>query len=240
MVPSKLWNFLGATRRNWISRNDHKLSTREVFSKIYEKRLWSGDERYSSGDGSRTDSVVNPYVEAISKWARANEATNLHAVDLGCGDFHIGRRIYSEFGRYTGVDIVPALIENHRQTYLDQRLQFSCLDAIEEELPSGDVILVRQVLQHLSNAQISAILPKIAKFKFAIITEHHPAPEDLHVKNYDKPHGGGIRLAAGSGVYLDSPPFSLPFVSQDILLDVASNPKKPSAGRIVTTVYTFQ
>lgn len=211
-----------------------------MFSRIYEKRLWlGGDEEYSSGDGSRSEQVVGPYLNCINRWSENNNSRSIAAVDLGCGDFHVGSKIYANFKSYAALDVVPALIEKHKEKYSSPGLLFGCIDAIEHELPEGDVIFVRQVLQHLSNRQIMQILPKLHAFRYAIITEHLPAPSQLVRKNLDKPHGGGIRLANGSGVYLDEHPFIINAVSVEILLDVPANIKSPKDGRIVTHLYQF-
>lgn len=230
---------MGRARRTWISRNDHELSTEEVFTRIYQKRLWSGDERYSSGDGSRHTSVVIPYINEVKAWAKHHDGKNLVAVDLGCGDFHLGRELYEEFGRYIGLDIVQELIELHRTKYGSPNLSFQCRNAVNDELPEGDVIFVRQVLQHLSNEQILKIIPKITKFNYAIVTEHVPEKEFLAQMNLDKPHGGGIRLARKSGVYLQEPPFSLLAKQATVLLDLPASDNPRRDGRIVTTCYHF-
>jgi hypothetical protein len=239
ICPSPMWSALGNSRRIWISRNDHTLSAREVFSRIYEKNVWGGDGEYSSGDGSRDAHVVQPYLERISQWTADHDGSALAAVDLGCGDFHIGKNLFQCFKSYTGIDLVPFLIEKHRREYDFPNLGFKCVDAIEEPLPGGDVIFVRQVLQHLSNDQISRILPKLRNYRFAIITEHRPDPSRLIAKNLDKPHGGGIRLAKGSGVYFDEAPFPLGETSSEILLDVPASDNPLRDGRIITTCYKF-
>ena len=75
------------------------------------------------------------------------------------------------------------------------------------------VVNVRQVLQHLSNVQISALLPKLARYKYLIVTEH--VPRGPFRPNVDKPMGPGTRLAEASGVVLEACPFGLPgFVSR--------------------------
>jgi hypothetical protein len=92
-------------------------------------------------------------------------------------------------------------------------VQFACLDFLEDELPLGDVATLRQVFQHLSNDQISAALPKLARYKHLIVTEH--VPRGPFRPNVDKPMGPGTRLAEASGVVLGASPFELPgFVSR--------------------------
>ena len=239
ICPTPIWNSIGGARRVWVSRNDHKLSTEQVFSQIYKKRLWSGDEKYSSGDGSRETSVVDPYIQSIEKWAHDHNGSSMNAVDLGCGDFHIGRKLFHLFKSYTGMEIVSELVELHNANHQAPGLSFIQGNAISDPLPSGDILFIRQVLQHLSNTQIQSIISKISAFRWALITEHHPSEGYYKTKNLDKPHGGGIRNATGSGVYLLEPPFSLKCVDSYTVLDVAAS-ENPKDGRIVTTCYRFQ
>jgi len=240
IVPAPIWNRLGSLRRSWVTRDDDKLTAREVFSRIYHKRIWTGDEELSSGAGSRSPDLVDPYVEAITRWAEAHDGKLLTALDLGCGDFQVGTRIFPHFGKYIAADIVPILIDTHRTNHVAPNLEFRCVDGIDEELPQADVIFIRQVLQHLSNEQILKILPKLQKFKHAIISEHIPSPAQLGAKNLDKVHGGGIRLGQRSGIYLEDPPFNLKPRQSTVLLELAHGPDVDRAGVIVTTHYRLQ
>jgi hypothetical protein len=42
-------------------------------------------------------------------------------------------------------------------------------------LPDGDIVFLRQVLQHLNNSQISRVVQKLYRYKFLVLTEHVPA-----------------------------------------------------------------
>jgi hypothetical protein len=97
------------------------------------------------------------------------------------------------------------------------RTTFVCLDIIEQQLPDGDVCLVRQVLQHLSNAEIKAILDKLNKYKYVFVTEHYPLGNDC-LPNIDKPHGADIRLYDNSAVFLDKEPFNISHI--ELVLNV--------------------
>jgi hypothetical protein len=85
-------------------------------------------------------------------------------------------------------------------------------------LPDGDLCLVRQVLQHLSNAEISKVLENVRKYKYLIVTEHYPNPVIKMKPNLDIPHGPTVRLRYDSAVVLDKPPFNLK--NTQLLLDV--------------------
>src|SRR5690606_6276338 len=100
----------------------------------------------------------------------------LRVVDLGCGDFSIGRRLLAGAGNitYIGCDIVPELIQAHSAHVNDPRARFQELDIVGNDLPEGDVCLVREVLQHLSNADVSRVLKKLAQYEEVLVTEARP------------------------------------------------------------------
>jgi hypothetical protein len=99
-------------------------------------------------------------------------------------------------------------------------VSFRHANIVEDPLPEGDICFVRQVLQHLSNDQIAAVLPKLIKFRWSFITEHHPSPGRLLRSNEDKPHGDNIRISRGSGVFLEERPFGIPAAKYRLLLEV--------------------
>ena len=152
--------------------------------------------------------------------------------------FAFGRRLLLHCSAYTGVDVVKDLIARNALAFGSDRVRFVALDIVSDPLPQGDVCFVRQVLQHLSNDQITAVLPKLRAFEWVFITEHYPA-ENLGVRfNVDKVHGGDIRLYENSGVYLCEPPFSLPREEVSMVLEVpASNASGTSDGVIRTFLY---
>ena len=84
------------------------------------------------------------------------------------------------------------------------------IDDIEKEIRSSHfcIALVRQVLQHLTNDDITKALDNIRRtYPVAIITESLPTKRIA--PNADIARGISTRVPLGSGVYLDEPPFSL-------------------------------
>ena len=111
-------------------------------------------------------------------------------------------------------------------------VNFIEMDIITEELPLGDLVFLRQVLQHLSNKQISQIIHKLkSKYQYLVITEHLPMSKNFK-PNKDKPQGPDIRLGVNSGVVLSMPPFNLKVLNQTILCEV-----EEGNGIIQTLVY---
>ncbi len=106
-----------------------------------------------------------------------------------------------------GVDVVPDLITHNQKTFGANAISFQLGDLTAGELPDGDLCLIRQVLQHLSNKEIATAIERCEKYRYLIVTEHIPTGQKVK-PNRDKPHGPDIRLFWNSGVFLDKPPFS--------------------------------
>lgn len=186
------------------ARNQHR-TLGEIFSDVYETAQWGGKRgEFCSGRGS-DPSVTAAYCSAIRQFIAEHGVGSV--VDLGCGDFEVGKLIQCPGVVYTGVDVVPALVERNRRLYGSASVRFECLDIVAEALPSAELCLIRQVFQHLSNQQIAAVLAKLSQFSHVIVTEHYPANPEACVPNVDKTPGPDTRVFDGSGVFLDKPPF---------------------------------
>jgi hypothetical protein len=114
-------------------------------------------------------------------------------------------------------------------------VDFRVLDAVTDPLPDGDVVFIREVLQHLSNSDILAIISKLNDtYKYAVITESLPNQDDF-VPNLDKVTSDKIRVNVnGSGVVLTKAPFNLPFKEAR---ELCVSPD--GRNKIVTTLYIF-
>lgn len=182
------------------------LSPRDTFSAIYREQLWNEGSalEFDSGPGSN-DAFGLPYVQAVQRFLEQHGIRRV--ADLGCGDFRIGCRLATLVDRYDGVDCVPDLIAHLSANHSSPGVHFHCLDLTADTLPPAEAAFIRQVLQHLTNAEIQAVLDRCAHFRYLIVTEHVPA-EPSPEPNVDHGHGPNTRLLVGSGVYLEHPPFS--------------------------------
>jgi len=185
-----------------------KLDTQTLFSEIYEKGYWGTSSRYPfySGTGSHDETQTLPYVHAVKSLIAALPQSPV-MIDLGCGDFNIGRQLYSQSRHYYAIDVVPELVVHNQQHFKADNLTFNCMDATTEKLPDADILLIRQVLQHLDNQSIKAIVDQLRGFEHIIVTEHVPAGS--FTANIDKPPGPDNRMRIKSGVDISAPPFSL-------------------------------
>ncbi|MGC2402312.1 MAG: class I SAM-dependent methyltransferase [Acidobacteriaceae bacterium] len=204
---------LQAVSHRWLkwrnARYYKRLPVGETFTAIYRSRAWGSvpDRPFCSGDGSIREEVVRPYTQVVRRFIEANDIRQI--VDLGCGDFSVGSRLIEPGIRYTGVDVVPELIRYNQEHFASQSVEFRCMDIIEDDLPPGELCLVRQVLQHLSNEQILKTLDSLTRYPHVIATEHVYVGPGLR-RNRDKEQGPGTRLPKRSGVFLEFPPFSRP------------------------------
>jgi hypothetical protein len=191
---------------------------RRTFQSVYRDHLWGddGNSAFFSGVGSRgnhAQSYVKAMVPLLARHAiEARE--DLVIVDLGCGDFAIGSALITSLKRvrYVGCDIVPELVAYNRGKFESENIKFQILDIVNDVLPDGDVCLLRQVLQHLSNSEISAVLPKLANYKYVYVSEGQPLIHE-GIPNPDKAVGAEVRFdwrtGRGRGVELDLPPWNL-------------------------------
>jgi len=178
---------------------------RHIFSEIYAKAMWGKTEdasdQFSSGHGSHLAAHVEPYVIAVSKFLQSFE-TPQNVVDLGCGDFNVGRQVRQYCAKYIACDVVPELISFNQEKFQELDVEFRCVDITEDPLPEGNVVIVRQVLQHLSNEHIKRVVNKLHGYKWLVLTEF--IPEGKFTPNVDQPTGSFSRLARGikSGIVL--------------------------------------
>lgn len=189
--------------------------TKAVMQQIYEQHLWGGhNSDFYSGEGSHRPEIITPYIEAVSNFLKSKN-NNLSVLDLGCGDFNIGKHLAPFSKTYAGVDIVESLIERNKSKFKADDLEFYVLDISKDELPKADCIILRQVLQHISNTEIKNILKKLIHFKYIILTEHLPVGK--FTPNKDKITSQGIRLKQNSGVDISAEPFCLKVKSKKVL-----------------------
>lgn len=206
--------------------------TKAAMEQVYTLKLWgSTTGAFYSGVGSHNPDFVNPYLGVLTSFLNSFK-TPLVVCDLGCGDFNVGKELVRHTKKYIAVDIVPALIAHNKEKFNQENLEFQCLDIALDELPSGDCALLRQVLQHLSNAEVNAVLQKLIDFKYVVLTEH--LPEVDFTPNKDIISGQGIRLKKQSGINLTAPPFNFKVQSKRQLVSVRLKDRKEV---IVTTLY---
>lgn len=197
------------------------------------RRCGGGGSEFCSGHGSHLQSHVDPYVLAVSEFL-GQLPIPADVVDLGCGDFNVGRQIRHKTARYIACDVVPDLIARNKIAYADLDVDFRVVDITEDDLPQGDVVIIRQVLQHLSNAAIMSVVDKLINYRYLVLTEF--VPSGKFIPNMDQPTGSFSRLARGvpSGVVLTSPPLNMRVKTEKLICETPEQ-----QGSLKVFVYEF-
>ncbi|WP_242202819.1 class I SAM-dependent methyltransferase [Aestuariivivens insulae] len=208
--------------------------TKAVMTQIYDMKLWGGkDFDFYSGTGSHDTEIVTTYINAVTAFLKSFSKP-LTICDFGCGDFNIGKHLVPLSKKYIAIDIVKALIERNQNLFKAAHLEFHCLDIAKDQLPTADCVIIRQVLQHLSNPEIQSIVTQLQAYKYLILTEHIPLGN--FTPNKDIISGQGIRIKQHSGVNILEAPFNLKIKNKKQLDEhILENNK----GRIVTILYTM-
>jgi 2-polyprenyl-3-methyl-5-hydroxy-6-metoxy-1,4-benzoquinol methylase len=128
------------------------LNLQQRFQRIHDTNLW-GAEASVSGLGSEIDATATLRAELPLLLKRLN-ATSL--LDAPCGD--AGWIARADLGvHFTGIDIVPDLIEALRERAARGEIlgDYHLADITSDPLPRADAILCRDCLVHFSFANIA-------------------------------------------------------------------------------------
>ncbi|PQJ73196.1 class I SAM-dependent methyltransferase [Polaribacter butkevichii] len=208
--------------------------TKKAMEQVYELNLWgSNNTEFYSGSGSHQLEIITPYIDVVRAFLKTFK-TPITVCDLGCGDFNIGKQLVPFTKNYIAVDIVSNLIDHNTKTFKAANLEFRCLDIAVDNLPAADCVILRQVLQHLSNKEVQSIVNKLDNYKYIILTEHLPSGN--FTPNKDIISGQGIRIKKQSGIDLLAAPFNLKVKDEKQLLSYVL---KDNKGIIITTLYSL-
>jgi SAM-dependent methyltransferase len=136
---------------------------REVFSTIYENNEW----KMGSGEGSLPEFTTG-YRKFLQRFLKRYKIASV--VDLGCGDWQFSRLMDWKGIDYLGVDIVDSVIEENKKKFEEDRIKFVCSDIRDFQGPGADLIIIKDVLQHWSNAEILRFIPRLRDYKYGLIT----------------------------------------------------------------------
>ena len=157
---------------------------KQAFENIYRSGEWinsyGGTE---SGPGSSLN-CSSEYLMFLSDFIIKNNIKSI--LDIGCGDFNLMKHFKFEGLNYLGIDLVDFIVENNNIKYGTSNIKFKCLDILNDHLDTSeyDLILIKDVLQHLNNDTIEKIINRLKFAKNILITN------DYTNKNIDCTIGG--------------------------------------------------
>ena len=164
-----------------------------TFNRIYAEGTWGRDVagKGISGTGSTLE-ITREYRAYVEDFLKTHAVKSV--VDAGCGDWSFSRAINWGEASYLGVDIASDVIAAVRNKHESGKIKFQVGD-ISGDLPAADLLISKDVLQHLSNDLVHKFIRnnlRTGKYKWVILTN------DRGSKNNDVASGGyrAIDLAA--------------------------------------------
>ncbi|MDB4940532.1 MAG: hypothetical protein JWP97_66 [Labilithrix sp.] len=139
-----------------------------AFDAIYAKASWgtNGGDAGASGFGS-TMRATALYRAFLAQFMKDTKVTSV--VDAGCGDWESTQAIDWSGIDYKGYDIVASVIESDKKRFEKPNVHFFTANIVDTELPAADLLIVKQVLQHLPNAAVAKFLTQLPKYKHVLI-----------------------------------------------------------------------
>ena len=170
----------------------------QTFNRIYSEGIWGRDAtgEGTSGSGSTLD-ITRQYRAYLQDFIKTHQVKSI--VDAGCGDWTFSRTIDWAGASYLGIDIASDVIQTNRQKYEKGNIRFRVGD-ISEELPAADLLISKDVLQHLPNELVQKFIKnnlQKGKYKWVLLTN-------------DRGSGNGDTVPGGyRAIDLAAPPFEV-------------------------------
>jgi SAM-dependent methyltransferase len=194
------------TRKPEVIVGDCKPSTpaavTKAFTEIYDDKVWGEGSagQGTSGGGSTLEATV-VYRAYLQQFMKDHGVTSV--VDAGCGDWEFTSAMDWTGIDYTGFDVVASVIAEDQKKYGAPNIKFQTADIVRTDLPAADLLICKDVLQHLPTEDVLAFLAQLPKYKDVLLTDTVDK-HTLTAENHD--------IQPGQFRPLDptQPPFSVP------------------------------
>lgn len=165
------------------------MSLGAVFDAQYTNRIW--DAEAGSGPGS-IPRFCRPYVSFVR--LLLNNGGPWEVVDWGCGDGRVAEVILTGCPagtKYCLYDVSPIALEKAAQRLGQHWARFT-MDFRQEPpvIKPHHIVLVKDVLMHLSRAEINRVLEQVGKAALLVFCHDdpadnkHPVPRDIACGGY--------------------------------------------------------
>jgi hypothetical protein len=180
-----------------------KNSLKQKFTRYYYKNSFKGKESVS-GKGSDLEqtSVIRVEIPRILETL----GTRI-VIDAPCGDFFWMKHVDLKEINYIGLDIVKEIISINEKEFGNSKRHFICKNIVTNDLPEGDVIIIRDCWVHLSNAHIfkSILNIKRSRIKYLLSTSFPHLDSNRELIDIWRP------------LNLELPPFNFPTPLETII-----------------------
>lgn len=135
-----------------------------AFDAIYDRESWGN----GSGPGSYPGWTIE-YRAFLERFFRMNEVGSI--IDIGCGDWQFSRFLHLDGIVYHGFDVVARLIEANRRRFGSETVRFDVMPEDLTTLPPADLLVMKDVLQHLPDAEIARFRAEVfGRYRFVLLT----------------------------------------------------------------------
>lgn len=183
----------------WIALLWGEPSPADVFTRVYETGLWGKDEQGNgtSGSGSTLENATE-YIVFLNKFIQRNQIKTV--VDIGCGDWEVMKHVDLSGVEYIGVDVVPSIIQRNIEKYASSHVHFIVADCIQDPLPKADLLLCKDVFNHLPNDLVFKVIDRFRNYRHILVTT------DVEAATLTSGNGN-IVLGDWRSIDLSAPPF---------------------------------
>jgi hypothetical protein len=136
---------------------------RGTFVDIYDRNVW----KWGSGKGSLPIHTAG-YRAFLEQFLVRNRIASV--VDMGCGDWQFSRLVDWGDVSYRGFDVVPSLIAENTRRFAKPGISFELASGDPSTLPPADLLLAKDVLQHLPHEAVFAFLANVQRYRYALVT----------------------------------------------------------------------
>ena len=164
---------------NWQQEDEYAAR----FTEIYENSHWRDGK---CGHGSTVE-YTREYVRFLEAFIRAHGVRSV--LDIGCGDWSFSRNVDWCGAAYCGLDVNGLLVDHLARTYAGDGVEFACGNALNVTLNRADLVLCKDVLQHLPNEHAVRLLAKMKQScRYALITndlfDHPSCNRDMEIGDW--------------------------------------------------------
>ena len=157
-------------------------ATENVFTHIYHNKLWGENP---SGEGALPE-YTKIYRYFLQNFLKDYQIQTV--VEIGCGDWRFSRLMDWTGIQYKGYDVFKELVDKNQAQFSTPTIQFIHGNAMRIDLPTADLLLCKDVLQHLPNEEIDALITQLKKFKHCLIVNDVDS-DTLTARNENIPIG---------------------------------------------------
>jgi len=165
------------------------------FDQLYTTMGWVGDDSDSAGSGTGSTLDTNAHYLDYLQRLLSDTTLNIQSiVDVGCGDFHVMQHVDLGVDQsYHGYDVSQVAIDRAHQKLTwkqekddddeddddeddeeedsstkNKKITFTVSEP-QQQYERADLIIIKDVLQHLPLADALAITNQLSKFRYALV-----------------------------------------------------------------------